>query len=166
MAYNRHSYLIDWTKKQKDLSEKHRTDRKPVQRGSIFNCQLGENIGHEQSGRRPVLVVSDSGRNASNDNITVIPLTSATNKLSSADKEKYRVDPNHIFTPKDYSVRPTQYLLRKNDFPNLKSDSIVMAECITTISKIRIDNKSIELLSEETMKHIDKRILTTLNINL
>jgi|SRR5699024_2992138 len=163
--YNRHGLLIDWIKEQKDLCERYQPSKRAVQRGAIFYCRLGENVGHELSKSRPVLVISDSSRNISGNNVTVIPLLSAYHYLKNEqDKRTYQQDKNYVFDPKAYKIRPTQYLLRKIDFPGLSNDSLVTCENIRTVSKGRLDLKSIELIDENTMEHIEKRVLETLDM--
>ena len=50
-------------------------------RGEIWLAELGTGRGHEQAGRRPVLVVSDDGLNQGPAGLVmVIPLTSKVQK--------------------------------------------------------------------------------------
>jgi mRNA interferase MazF len=72
-------------------------------------------MGSEQSGRRPVLVVSEEIVNQSLPILTVLPITSH----------------------KGRKIYPNEYLLSKND-SGLSKDSIVMAHQIRTISKERM----------------------------
>lgn len=163
--YNRHSLLIDWMKKQKDLCENYQPSNRPIQRGAIFHCELGENIGNELSKSRPVLVISESSRNKKGNNVTVIPLLSAYHKLKNESlKQKYRQNKQYQFNPSDYYIRPTQFLLMKSQYGKLKNDSLVICESITTVSKARLSVKSTEKVNESTMREIEKRILNTFDM--
>lgn len=143
MRYNRHNKLIDWHKEQKDLNEKHTGDKRGfLKRGAIFNCVLGENVASELSGERPVLIVSNNTGNRYSHDVIVIPLTKSANKINGN------------------SVRllPTQYELKKSDY-NLFYDSVVKAEGIRAVNKHRLDSKSLDVVSDEDMKEIDKCLL-------
>lgn len=47
-----------------------------IKRGSVYYAELDPTVGHEQAGRRPVLVVSDDRFNARSGTAIVMPLTS------------------------------------------------------------------------------------------
>lgn len=83
---------------------------KTVKKGEVFWADLGENEGHVQSGRRPVLVLGNDTANRFSGVVTVLPI--------SARIEKLHAIPTHV---KLNSV--------------LKTDSIVLPEQIRTISK-------------------------------
>lgn len=51
-----------------------------VQRGDIFYAALGETVGSEQSGTRPVLVIQNDIGNKYSPTVIVTVLTSKTNK--------------------------------------------------------------------------------------
>lgn len=46
------------------------------EKGEIFWCDLGENIGRETNKKRPVVVLSSSDRNKRMPNVTIAPITS------------------------------------------------------------------------------------------
>lgn len=48
--------------------------KRPIIRGAIFTCELGENIGTEQNGERPVLILSNDRINRTSGNVKVAPL--------------------------------------------------------------------------------------------
>lgn len=85
--------LLEWTKEKIDLSyrEKTRVDKynqtkkaqgKPrfVKRGGVYYANLGKNVGSEQNGYRPVLVVQEKRANTTSPTVIVIPLTDAHDK--------------------------------------------------------------------------------------
>lgn len=85
-------------------------------RWSICWADLGINVGSEQAGRRPVLIVSSEEVNRSLPIVTVIPLT---------------------YSKPGRRVYPTEALITL-ECSGLSGDSIAMAHQIRTISKARL----------------------------
>lgn len=83
-----------------------------VCRGQVWLADLGQGIGSEQGGIRPVLIISNEAANMFSTAITICPLTSKTKRNL----------PTHVFMDDDF----------------LSSVSIAMLEQITTISKKRL----------------------------
>lgn len=123
--------LLEWTKEKIDLSYKEsirsksyaQTNKKQgkprfVKRGGIYYANLGKNIGSEQNGYRPVLVVQESRANATSPTVIVIPLTDAYDKSGKAK----RVLNSHIVIK----------------HPSLKKDSLIKAEYARSVSKNRL----------------------------
>ena len=55
-----------------------------IERGSVWYAELSPTVGHEQAGRRPVLVVSSEAFNASSAGlVTVLPITSRERPMAS-----------------------------------------------------------------------------------
>lgn len=76
-------------------------------------------IDHEQSGIRPCIVLQNDYLNQTSDNVVIVPLTSKRKK-------------QQFF----------HYVLYKNDYPFFnKEENIVLSECITCISKSRLERK-------------------------
>lgn len=144
--------ILKWTlrKIQLSLSESKRIEqhKKPrlVERGGVYYAQLGKNIGSEQNGYRPVLVVQSNQGNVSNNTVLVIPLTDFFNNSG---------------VPK--KALGTHVVLEITDYPNLKKKSIIKTEHINNISKNRLMDKICELCPE-TMKEVDSRMLISLGI--
>lgn len=105
-----------------------------VNRGDVFLADLGEGIGSEQTGYRPVLVLSNWMCNKYSPTITIAVISS---KL---DKTKI----------------PTQVPVSAAEC-GLDKDSIVFAEQIRTIDKTRL-NKKVATFTEEKMKEVDKAV--------
>jgi mRNA interferase MazF len=84
-------------------------------RGAVVLANLDPTIGSEQSGRRPVLVVSNEDANQILPNVTVLPLTSTQRQLY----------PSEVLLPAGIAGQPR--------------DSIAMAHQIRTISKQRLE---------------------------
>lgn len=110
---------------------------------TIFMVDLDPVMGSEQSGRRPVLVVSEEIVNQSLPILTVLPITSH----------------------KGRKIYPNEYLLSKND-SGLSKDSIVMAHQIRTISKERLITSAGEISDEPIRDEIRKIICFQLDLTL
>ena len=86
-------------------------------RGEIYYANLGESIGSEQSGTRPVLIIQNNIGNRFSPTVIVACMTS-------------KIFKNEI---------PTHVRLDSGSY-NLPSDSLVLCEQIKTIDKIRLSN--------------------------
>lgn len=91
--------------------------KRKIYQGQIYICNLGEdNIGSEQSGERPCLVIQNNILNYTSDVIIVVPITSKRKKSL-----------------------PTHYLLTNQKYPFLNFDeNTVLCECIRSLSKKRL----------------------------
>ena len=85
-------------------------------RWSLVEADLGEPLGHEQSLRRPVLIVSNEAFNRASGLLTVLPATSV--KLGRS------VQPFEVFLPAGSAGNPV--------------DSIILPHHIRTISAARL----------------------------
>lgn len=68
--------LLRWTKEKLDLTYtelNRRSSPRTVQRGKVYYALLGRNIGSEQNGYRPVLVVQEKGKNTTSPTVIVVP---------------------------------------------------------------------------------------------
>jgi mRNA interferase MazF len=104
-------------------------------RGEIWLANLGTGEGHEQSGQRPVLVVSDDTFNAGLSGLVmVIPLTS---KLA-----KSRTIPAHV----------------RIDLPEggLKTPSVILCDQLRTISKDRLGAAPWGTVAATTLAEVEK----------
>ena len=148
--------ILEWTKDKIDLSyrEKVRADRyqatrktagKPrfVKRGGVYYANLGKNVGSEQNGYRPVLVVQQSKANATSPTVIIIPLTDAHDK---AGNPKRVLDSHLVIT-----------------HPNLSKVSMVKAEYARSISKNRLRDFICQL-DPSVMDDVDIRIKRSLQL--
>ena len=104
-----------------------------VQRGDIFYAALGETVGSEQSGTRPVLVIQNDIGNKYSPTVIVTVLTSKTNK-------KYL--PTHVAVDVKHGV---------------SENSLIMLEQIRTIDKRRLSGY-VCTLNTEMMSLVDKAL--------
>lgn len=115
---SKESLALEWISNQEKQKERY------INQGEIYLCELGENIGHEQTKQRPVIILSDTRYN-SNGLVTIAPLTS-TVKL------------NQVVVDKKSPMIKTHYVLRKSKYVFLKNDSTVLSENVRTVSTIRL----------------------------
>lgn len=104
---------------------------KEVHRGELWYMSYGQSVGSEMQKARPVVIVSNETCNELSPVVTVLPITS---------KDKKPL-PTHVPVP------ATQELVH----------GIIMAEQITTTSKMRLMNYVGEV-DEKTLREIDKAI--------
>lgn len=88
-----------------------------IYQGQIYICDLGNNnVGSEQSGERPCLVIQNNILNATSEVVIVLPITSKRKKSL-----------------------PTHYILTNQKYNYLTfNENTVLCECIRSISKKRL----------------------------
>ena len=112
-------------------------------RGEIWLADLGTGRGHEQSGQRPVLVVSDDAFNAGLAGLVMtVPLTSKV--------AKSRNIPAHI------RVDPPE--------GGLKTPSVILCDQLRTISKDRLGNGPWGTVSAATLAEVEKALRVLLGL--
>ena len=121
------------------------------EKGEIFWCDLGENIGYETNKKRPVVVLSSSKRNKRLSHVTVAPISSTI---------KYK----KIEDVRSGLKYPFHFLLRSNVYRFLNNDSVIKLEQLRTVSKNRLDGYPIGQLSDEDLKIINKKISKFLDL--
>ena len=115
-----------------------------VSRWEIYWVDLEPHLGREQGGeRRPAIVLSNDGFNASFDVVTVLPLTKREGK-------QRRVYPFEVLMPADVV--------------GTGPESIVMPHQIRTISKLRLSDRIGVLADEDLRIEIENRVLEHLGI--
>ena len=109
-------------------------------RGDIYLVDLGTNIGSEQGGCRPVLLLQNNVGNHYAPTLIVAPISSRYRKKSK---------------------QPTHYLIV--GIENLNSPSVVLAEQIITIDKVRV-MKYLGKVPETQMQCINKAVQVSLGL--
>ncbi|MFN7116158.1 MAG: type II toxin-antitoxin system PemK/MazF family toxin [Saprospiraceae bacterium] len=112
-----------------------------IKRGEIYWANLSPTIGSEIAKKRPVLIVSNDRNNQFADTVTILPITSTTDK-----------------------IYPFEVFLKASE-ANLKNDSKVKANQIRTIDKQRLESK-IGQLNSLKIKEIEQAILIHLDIEI
>ena len=108
-----------------------------INRGDIFYAYLGQTLGSEENGYRPVLVVQNDIGNRYSPTVIVLPLSSR--------KKKYL--PVHIGCNEDF----------------LPKNSVILAEQIRTIDRKRLD-VYLGKTDEITMRKVDNALKISLGI--
>jgi mRNA interferase MazF len=112
-------------------------------RGEIWLADLGTGRGHEQSGQRPLLVVSDDAFNCGLAGLVmVVPLTSKM--------KKSRNIPAHI------RVAPPE--------GRLTTPSVSLCDQLRTISKDRLGKAPWGAVSATTLAQVDKALRVLLRL--
>lgn len=113
-----------------------------IRRGEIYIADMCMNIGSEQGGVRPVLILQNNKGNKHSPTTIVASITSRVGT------KKYL--PTHVNLPDDLG---------------LKYRSIVLLEQIRVVDKSRLIHK-VGKVPQRTMKIIDKKIMTSCGISL
>lgn len=104
---------------------------KPANRGEIWFAQLDPTIGHEQAGRRPVLIVSSDGLNHGRAGLVVIcPLTRTPPRV-----------PAHLGVPAEET--------------GLAANSTILCDQIRTLSVTRLADTAAGRVSPATMATLE-----------
>lgn len=106
-----------------------------VRRGEIYFADMGEGVGSEQKGIRPVLILQNDVGNKYSPTTIVALITSISKKMN----------------------LPVHYEIRK-ELSHLPQDSVVLLEQIRTIDKKRLIKK-VSNLNEEQMDTVNTKIL-------
>lgn len=109
-------------------------------RGDIYLVDLGTNIGSEQGGCRPVLLVQNDIGNHFGPTLIVAPVSSRYWKKSK---------------------QPTHTLIE--GIQNLSSPSVVLTEQLLTIDKVRV-MKYLGKVPEDQMQNVNKAIMVSLGL--
>lgn len=103
-----------------------------MKRGEIYFANLDPTVGSEIRKKRPVVIISNNANNKASDTITVIPLTSNTQK-----------------------VYPFEVLLKKTS-THLTKESKAQCQQVRTISKKRIaGKKQVGMVNAESIKRLE-----------
>ena len=92
--------------------------KKEIKQGDVWMVDLSiDSIDHEQSGIRPCIVLQQNHLNDTSGNVMIAPITSQLKK-----------------------EQPFHYFLYKENYPFFsKSKNIVLTECMTCVSKGRLE---------------------------
>ena len=105
-----------------------------IRRYDIIQADLGTNIGSEQGGIRPVLVIQNNQGNMYSSTTIIMPLSSKLKSLN----------------------MPTHTIIHKDVDNGLKTDSVVLGEQMRVISNQRIIKKIGSVTNKEAQKNIKK----------
>lgn len=137
-----------------------------VKKGYIFYCELGFNIGSEQSSKRPVVVLQNDKGNSSSPTTIVAPIS--THRGMTVLKEengryyiKYLDDKGNECSKKlDYYEIPIEI---KPGFKKDVTGYINLAQ-IRTVSKKRLEKSHVAVINESTETKLKPAILRLLEM--
>jgi mRNA interferase MazF len=112
-----------------------------ILRGEIYQAELSPTQGSEQSGTRPVIVISRDALNAVSTVVIVVPVTGRENKRR---------------------IYPSQLEIRARD-GGLTKDSVALCEQTRAISKTRL-KKRLGILSNRTIALLNSTLKITLDL--
>jgi mRNA interferase MazF len=112
-----------------------------MRRGDVYEAVLDPPKGSEQSGRRPVVIVSRDAINQNASVVVVVPLTGKENRKA---------------------IYPSQAEIRAGD-GGLKKDSVALCEQVRAISNARL-TKSLGHLSNSAVVKIDAALKIALDL--
>ena len=118
--------------------EDDRTKGKQMKRGEVYYADLGDTVGCEQGGMRPVVIIQNDVGNAYSSCVIVAPMTTAYKK-----------------------EMPTHVRIGKTD--RMDPNTTILAEQIRTIDKSRI-GKYVCLLHKETMEILDSALKISIGL--
>lgn len=135
------NYLKKYNKKSYNLEENMNME---IKRGQLFYAALDETyVGSEQTGVRPVVILQNNIGNEHSPTVIVAPITSKINSKA--------IMPTHVFV--------------QSHNTGLKQDSIILAEQIKTIDKMRLKHYIGEL-ERKDLQSVDKALIVSLGIDL
>jgi len=111
-----------------------------IVRGDVVRVNLGSNVGSEQNGIRPCIVLSDDLNNIYSPTINILPLTSKVNS-----KRKL---PHHVIIDNEY----------------IRMASIALCEQIDTVDKSRIVGNVLFKLSKDELREVSKAVIGQLRL--
>lgn len=115
-------------------------EKTQITKGDMYYADLGTNVGSEQNGTRPVVIIQNDVGNKYAQTAIIVPLTKIiTNKVK----------------------QPTHCIISPTD--NLKHYSVALTEQIRVIDKSRLKTK-IGRLNKNQIKDLDKAIIIALNL--
>jgi len=113
-----------------------------LNRGAIYWADHSGNVGSEQSGMRPVIIIQNNIGNKFSPTVIVVSITSQIHKAK----------------------LPTHFEIPKNKYNGIVSDSVVLGEQVRTMDKRRIGD-FIGYLDKDDMKSLDEILEVSLNLN-
>ena len=113
---------------------------KKIIRGAVYYVDFTPNIGHEQGGFRPAVIIQKDTGNKFSETTIVVPISTR--------QTGYKKQPTHVDISTLKKIRPK---------------SIVLLEQIKTIDKSRLKGYICDL-SEQEMSKIDEAICVSLGL--
>lgn len=123
--------FLQWCNRKLDLYSAPQP--KLVKQREIFYCELGQNIGSEQDGKRPVVILQNNVGNAHAKITLIAPITSfGAGKLRMKNDQLYRIENDGEWKRLNFYDIPVE----------LESDSKYKIHGVINVSQIRVVTKS------------------------
>lgn len=154
--------LGDWLGKKMrydQLAHVTRIQRLQVNQGEIWDCDFGQNIGHEKNKKRPVIIVSANNINRGA-KVLVAPITDASRNMGQNNLPRF---PHWYLVYTDSTDRRNWWSSQRvvpqnaNTYSFLRKDSVIQLDELRSVSKARLSNKrstSIESDDLDKIKNI------------
>jgi mRNA interferase MazF len=111
-----------------------------MRRCEIYLVDLNNQVGSEQSGFRPALIVQNEKGNLYSPTTIICPLTTQSKHILST----------HVFlTPAECGI---------------EKDSIVLCEQIRVVDKSRLKRKIGEIINKEKIEDVNKKLMASIGI--
>lgn len=139
------------------------TRKYTVAQKEIFYAYLGDNIGSEQNGRRPVIILQNNTGNAKGNTTVIAPVTTHQNKIKwDVTKHKYYVEIIKEGTIKKKYLDFYEVPLRLEGNAN-GLYGFVNVMHIRGIDRKRIDSKCLGIATDKCFENIIKAIIKNLS---
>ncbi|MCC2420463.1 MULTISPECIES: type II toxin-antitoxin system PemK/MazF family toxin [Bacillus cereus group] len=156
--------LTEWSIKKYKLQFQSAPDY--VFQRDIFYCELGFNVGQEQEGRRPVVILQNDAGNKAASHTIVAPITTFNNATIFEEDGKYYVK----WVEEDGTNQSRQLYYYEIPFDleagySKKIEGVINLSQIKTVSKKRLVVPNIAKITVDSKNKVDKAIFRLLNIN-
>lgn len=141
--------FLEWANRKLDLYNTPLP--KLVKQREIFYCELGQNIGSEQDGKRPVVILQNNVGNAHAKITLIAPITSfGAGKLRKKNGQLYRVESEGDWKRLNFYDIPIQ--LEENS--KYKIHGVINVSQIRVVSKNRLAQTPVAMITEDCFHQI------------
>lgn len=156
--------LIEWTYKKYKLLFGRSPER--VFKRDIYYCELGKNIGSEQSGRRPVVILqNDNGNRSSSTTMIGVITTHQGSKIIKTGKKRILeyMDQDGCLKKRNLNYYEIPVEVESKSPKNI--EGIINLSQIYTISKKRLVGNYVAKITQEVNNEIDLALIKMFDIN-
>ncbi|HHZ02018.1 MAG TPA: type II toxin-antitoxin system PemK/MazF family toxin [Tissierellia bacterium] len=147
--------ILEWTIRKYKLS--FSGEPKVVKKNYIFYCELGYNIGSEQNGKRPVVILQNDKGNSSSNTTIAAPITTHRGMTIVGKTTKGKTIVEYINDDGTKSRKVLDYYEIPVEIePGYKKEIIgyINLAHVRTISKKRLDKSHVAIITKETNNKI------------
>lgn len=126
-----------------------------VKQGEIFFCQLGENIGSEQNGKRPVIIIQNNIGNSKGSTTIVVPITTYENsQFFIKDGQRYMSYQLSDGSAKERKLDFYEVELKILSSSKYQIHGIANVVHMREVSKKRLSTTPVAIISEDTYTEV------------